>query len=452
MVIKQKVSSRTQELIDWSADHLIGVGSKVGDSPDIVYEGGHGIWIRDTEGNEYIMMDSMGACYNLGLGVQEIVDAAKEQMSKLPHCFNRRGMACPATIECTRKLVEVTPEGLDYISFTSGGAEATDLAFNITHRYFASKGERRYKIISLYVCYHGFGVARWSSNRVTFDKENWGPPGAGFIQIPHYHCYRCMFGLTYPDCGVKCARYLAEVIEYERPRTVAAFIAEPFLGGSGHIHPVPEYFPIIRKICDDYGTLFIADEVQSGFTRAGKMFCVDNWNVKPDIITMAKALAAGYFPIGGVAINDKIYQALKGGEWTELYTFSGHPAACATATATMKIYVRDRVAENAAKVGKHIYERLKGELGNHPCVGSISYLGMSLGMDIVADKKTKASLPLADRQKIRREMRAKGLHARIIEGTGQSRLMIYPPCTTTMEEADKMLDIAIPIISAIKPL
>ena len=110
MIIKQKVSSWTQELIDWSADHLLGVGSRVGDSPDIVYEDGHGIWIRDTEGNEYIMMDSMGACYNLGLGVQEIIDAAKEQMSKLPHCFNRRGMACPATIECTRKLVEVTPE------------------------------------------------------------------------------------------------------------------------------------------------------------------------------------------------------------------------------------------------------------------------------------------------------------------------------------------------------
>jgi len=261
-----------------------------------------------------------------------------------------------------------------------------------------------------------------------------------------------MFHLTYPNCDIRCAHYLADVIEYERPETVAAFIGEPFLGGSGLIHPVPEYWPIVQKICDDYGILFIADEILSGYTRAGKMFCLDVWDVKPDIITMGKAMGAGYFPIGGVAINEKVYQVLKGGPLTESLTFAGHPAACAAATAAIDIYIKEKVAENARKVGKHIYERLKAELEDHHCVGSISGLGMSIAMDIVTNKKTKAPFPRDIRYQIRQDMWDKGLLARVIEGTGSSRLMIYPPCTMTIEEADKMLDILIPIIAAIKPL
>jgi len=260
-----------------------------------------------------------------------------------------------------------------------------------------------------------------------------------------------MFGLKYPECDVRCARFLALVIEYERPETVAAFIAEPVLGGYGHIPPPPEYWPIVRQICDDYNVLLIADEVQSGFGRTGKMFALENWGVKPDIMTMAKSMAGGYIPFGAVSINEKIFQVLKGHPLTQSYTFNGHSVGCAAALAAMNIYTRDKVPENAAKVGKHIFERFDAEFKSLPCVDNITHLGMSNGMDIVADKKTKAPLPEVVRESLVREFWKKGLFTFFpIGGYGDTRLPIYPPCIMTIEEADIMVDRLLELLSSIK--
>ena len=445
------VSQRTKELMKQGGAHLLFVHHPVGEEPRIVMEKAHGIWVVDSGGKEYIDMLSSGACVHLGHGRKEIADAVAEQMRKLPWISSWEGIANPTTTECAERLAGIMPERLNHVMFTSGGAEANDMAFKMLHLYWSLQDERKWKVISLYGGYHGLGAGTWASARKSFVTETWGPPSPGFIHIPSYHCYRCKFELKYPDCGLRCARYLAEVIEGERPQTVAAFIAEPALGGSGQIPPPPEYWPIVRKICDDYNVLLIGDEVHTGFTKTGKMFALQHWGVTPDIMTMGKGIANGYIPFGAVAISDKVYQVLKNTRISYGYTYSGHPVGAAASLASMKIYVRDKVSENAAKIGRHILDRLDAEFSSLPCVGNINGLGMMIGIDIVADRTTKAPFPLATRENIRQQMWEKGLFARLIEGEGSSRLMIYPPCIITVEQADKMLDILLPIVAAIKP-
>jgi len=425
----------------------------VGRRPRVVLEKGHGIWLQDTEGKDYINLLSSIECTNLGHGRREIIDAVLEQMNKVEFHSGWYGLSDPTTIECAQKLAEITPVGLDHIIFTSGGAESTDVAFKMVYLYWFLRGKsHKSKIISLYGSYHGLGAGSWASNRAeVFSQERWGPSGKDFLHIPSYHCYRCMFGLKYPDCNVRCARYLEEVITNEKPETIAAFIGEPVIGGSGAVPPPPEYWPIIRQICDEHDVLLIADEVMTGFTRTGKMFAMEHWGIKPDIMTVAKAISGGYIPLGAVVISDKVYQILKGNELSHGYTFCGHPTACAAGLAAMNLYVTDKVAENAAKVGKHILERLEAEFKPLPCIDNPTGLGMMLGFDVVTDKTTKTPFPEDVRERIYSEILDKGIISAVIWGSGNSRFLMIPPCTMTIEEADLTLDILLPIIGAIKP-
>ena len=446
------VSKRTEELVKWDAEHIIHPFTAVGQNAGLVFEKGHGIWIQDTEGKEYIDMGAQLGYALLGHGNKEIADAVQEQISSLGANHIWFGWSNAKTIECAQKLAEVMPKGLDHFHFTSGGSEAVDSALKMARLYWSFQGKSKWKVICFYGAYHGFGGSTWATSVGKGNVwEGIGPPTPGFVFVPSYHCYRCMFGLKYPDCNMQCARYLAEVIDGEGVQTVAAFMAEPVMGAGGLISPPPEYWPIVRKICEEHDVLLIGDEVQCGFVKTGKMFALQNWGVTPDIMAMAKAINSGYVPFGAVAINDRVYQVLKDNPFWHGYTYCGHPVAAAASVVTLNIYLRDKVAENAAKVGKHIAERLEAEFKSLPCVGSYTALGLMIGVDIVANKTTKAPFPPAMRSSIQQQMLEKGILARPIAGYGGTRLFIGPPCTITVEEADKMLDILLPIIAAIKP-
>lgn len=446
------VSKRTEDLIKWDKEHIIHPYNLIGQNFGFVLEKGHGVWLQDTEGKEYIDSTAQLGYHLLGYGRKEIADAVQEQISNLGATHLWFGWSNATTIECAQKLAEVTPKGLDHFHFTSGGSEAVDTALKISRLYWSLQGKNKWKVICFYGSFHGFGGATWSTS--VGQGNAWqgiGPPTPGFVFVPPYYCYRCMFGLKYPDCNMQCARYLAQSIEGEGAQNVAAFMAEPVMGAGGMISPPPEYWPMVRKICDEHDILLIGDEVQSGFTKTGKMFALQNWDVTPDIMNMAKAINSGYVPFGGVAINDRVYQVLKDNPFWHGYTYSGHPVAAAASLATLNIYIKDKVAENAAKVGKHILERIDAEFKSLPCVGSFTALGLMIGLDIVADKKTKAPFPPAVRTDIQRKMLEAGLLARPIAGYAGTRLFICPPTIMTIEEADKMLDILLHIIAAIKP-
>jgi len=449
-------SKRTEELLRWDREHIVHSKCGIGSNNGIIINKGYGIYFQDTEGKEYIDGSSQLLCVNLGYGQAEIVATAREEMDKLQYGTLFYGFSNEASIKCAQKLSELVPEGLDHFDFTTGGSESIDLALRLARLYWSVKGRNKYKIISLYDSYHGVtnGALTATASGRGFFERGVGPMLPGFIHIPSYYCYRCMFGLEYPSCNIQCARFLAELIEKEGADNIAAFIAEPEIGAGGMIAPPPEYWPIIEEICAKYEVLLIADEVMTGFGRTGKMFAIEHWNVKPDIITMAKGIASSYLPFGAVAFSGEIWETLKGSNLTA-YTYSGHPVCAVAAVKALEIYKRDRVIENAARVGKYALERLKQVLEPLPCVGEISGLGLMIGIEIVADKATKRPFDreLNIMQKLHERALEKGLYIRVsdIGGTPSDRVCFAPPLIITTEETDKTIDILYSVISSLCP-
>jgi len=450
------VSRTTEELLKWDREHIVHSRWPIGGNNGIVMDKSHGIYFQDTEGKEYIDGASQLLCVNLGYGQTEIIDAILAEMQKLQYGMLFHGFSNVASIRCGQKLSELVPQGLDHFSFTTGGSESIDVALRLARLYWHTRGRHKYKIIGLYDSYHGVaggGLAVTGVGR-GFYERGVTPLMPGFIHIPSYYCYRCMFGLEYPNCNIQCARFLAEVIEKEGADNIAGFIAEPEMGVAGMVAPPPEYWPMIRKICTKYEVLLIADEVMTGFGRTGKMFAMEHWRVKPDIMTIAKGITSAYIPFGAVAFSSNIWETLKGTNFVS-YTYAGHPVCAAAAVTTMEIYIRDRVIENAARVGKYALERLRQDFEPLPCVGGVNGLGLMLGIEIVADKATRKPFdPKLDvMQKLQDQALEKGLFLRMagIRGTPSDRIVFAPPLIVTTEEVDKALDILYPLVANLKP-
>lgn len=450
-------SKRTEELLEWDQEHLVHSRWVIGGNIGIVIDQGQGIYFEDTEGKRYIDAASQLLCVNLGYGQREIVDAAVKAMEKLQYSMLFHGFSNVASVECGKKLSDLVPEGLGHFNFTSGGSEGIGVAMRLARLYWRSKNRAsKNKVISLYDSYHGTGHGGLTANgsgRGFYEKDA-GPIAGGYIRIPSYYCYRCMFGLKYGTCNMQCARFLAEVIEKEGAESVAAFIAEPELGVGGMIAPPPEYWPLIRNICTKYDVLLITDEVMTGFGRTGKMFAVEHWGIKPDIMVMAKGLTSAYLPFGAVAFNDDIWKELKGKNLVS-YTYAGHPTCAAAAVKAMEIYVRDKVVENAASAGRYALDRLKQDFEPLACVGEVGGLGLMLGIEIVADKDTKATFDpnLHIMQQLQEKALEKGMFIRTAEITSGpgDRICFAPPLIITKEEVDKAFDILYHILSDLKP-
>jgi len=444
------VSKRAQELLQADIDHVLHSFCVVGQNLMVIEEA-HGIYLVDTEGKEYIDLSSQLECCNLGHGRQEIINAVTEAMGKIDYVTTFFGVSNPYVIELGQKLAQLTPGDLNHFYFTSGGSESTDTAVKFARLYWNLQGlAGKYKIISLYSSYHGSaGVSMNLTGEGHGTMQNlFGPAAPGFIHIPSYYSYRCMFG-DVPDCGLMSAHFLDEVIQAEGPESVAAFIAEPIIGSAGMIEPSPEWWPMVMEICKKHDVLLIVDEVMSGFARTGKMFASEHWNVKGDMMTMAKGITGAVLPYGAVAISDKVYNVFKDKMLFHGFTYSGHPITSAAACATLDIYVKDKVVENAARVGDHIKQRLETEFLPLPCVGNIDGRGVFQGMELVKDKESKAPIDPDVKAELWQKLLNAGIFTRI-SGWLNNRMQICPPCTITIEEADKTLDIIYPLIAALK--
>ncbi len=447
------VFTNTLELAKADLEHVIHPHYEVGKNSGIVFQKAHGIYLVDSDGKEYIDMGSGNCCCNLGHGQKEIRDAIIEALNKTDFTTSFYGHGNLYAIECARKLANLTPANLNHFHFTSSGSESVDSAIKTARLYWHHKGKAsRYKIISLYDSYHGgggFSTYATGTGGGTF-QIGFGPGLPGFFRIPSYYCYRCMFGLTYPNCNLRCARYLEEIIQSEGADSIGAFIAEGMIGGGGFIDPPPEWWPIVSEICRKYDVLLIADEVLSGFARTGKMFCLEHWNIKPDIMTMSKGINGAYLPFGAMAISDEVFHALEGKMFMHGHTYSGHPVPAAAACAALDIYVRDNVAGNAARVGNHIKQRLHAEFSPLPCVGNIAGMGINYSIEFVADKKTKTPITPNTKTEFWQKLYQNGIYTRFLGRLG-NRLHIGPPCITTIEEADRALDVILPLVTQLKP-
>jgi adenosylmethionine-8-amino-7-oxononanoate aminotransferase len=435
-----KTELYSESLAKISRDHFICGSAPIGSSPKIIFREGKGVVLKDVNDNEYLDFSSGLANVNVGHGRKELAEAAMQQMSALGFSPALRDITHVASIECAQRLSEILPEGLNRVYFCCTGSEATECSFKLARMYWRNMGKNKYKVISLFNSFHGLtygtlSATGWGNGTMTRNLE---PVLSGFKRIPNYNCYRCSFGLEYPDCDTICARFLSETIEKEDAESIAAFIAEPIQGPGGFICPPPTYWPIVRKICTDHDILLIADEVMSGFGRSGKFFALEHWAVTPDIMAIGKGITSGYIPLSGMAVVDSVLDGLTEAGFPNISTYSAHPVSCAVASKNIDIIVQENLVDNSAKMGRYIKERLISELIDYKHVGNVNGMGLMCGIEFVADKRTKAkfSPEKGVGEKVFMSARDKGIILRRYEDW----VGFAPPLTVTQKEADRAID------------
>lgn len=405
----------------------------------MVIERGEGVWLFTTDGRK--ILDGMAGLWNVnaGYGREELAKVAYGQMMKLAFTSNFSGMTNLPSIQLADKLAGFAYEGLNTTFFTSGGSESNDSAFKTARYYWKRKGKPgKYKVIARKGAYHGITLASTFATGLEKYQAMFGPAMEGFVHIPAPNQYRYEGNLEDGETvGQAAARELEEAILREGADTVAAFIAEPVMGVGGVIVPPDDYFPFVRKICDNYQVLFIADEVITGFGRTGEWFALKHWNVKPDILSFAKAITSGYAQLGGIQISDEIRETMESAADTEAYmhgyTYSGHAMACAVGLKNLEIMERENFPKRARELGKRLFDGLK-RLEEFPFVGDVRGLGLVCGVEIVSDKKSNAADP-ATAMKIFKAAEAHGLRSRPLGNT----LAFSPPLSITEDEVDEIV-------------
>ncbi len=393
----------------------------------VVVVSAKGRTVVDEEGRSYLDCFSGISVVNAGHNHPRILEAARAQMEKLVHCGSYVYQV-PVVGELAERLSGVVPGGPRKCFFTTSGAEANEGALRL-----ARQATGRRELVALGFGFHGRTIGTLSITGNRARKRGGGPylPGVAFGPAPY--CYRCPLGLTYPSCDVACAQALKDVVALETSGDVAAFVAEPVLGEGGIIVPPSEYFKIAARIFHDEGALFIADEVQTGFGRTGKMFGFEHYaDAAPDILTLAKGIADG-FPLGAFLAGEPVSEAMKPGD--HLSTFGGNPVSCAAALANLEVLREERLAENAARRGGELLSRLGRLVETSRLVGEVRGRGLMIGIELVLDRASKE--PAAKEAKAARgALRERGILAGV-GGVHGNVVRIQPPLSITAEECDR---------------
>jgi taurine--2-oxoglutarate transaminase len=399
--------------------------------------GGEGRYFWDYDGNRYL--DFASQLVNVSIGHQhpKVVAAIKEQAEKL--CTIGPPMATEPRSTLARMLAEITPGDLQLSFFTNGGAEANENAIKLARWYTG-----RHKVIARYRSYHG---ATAGAITLTGDPRRWpAEPGIpGVVRMLDPYTYRCPAG--HPDPCPVCsgAPHLEEILQYEGADSVAAIILETIVGTNGIIVPPDGYLESIREVCDRHGIVLITDEVMAGFGRTGKWFGVDNWDVVPDILTVAKGINSGYIPLGAMIVRRPIADWVRDKYFAGGLTYSGHPLACASAIASIEAFKEEGIVENSAEMGGVFAEQLRGLQEKHPSIGEVRGLGCFWGIELVRDRETRepfvpfnatgeAFAPMARVWKAALE---RGLYLM----THWNVIMVCPPLTITRDEIDEGIGI-----------
>ena len=403
----------------------------------IAVAGGEGRYFWDFDGNRYL--DFASQLVNVSIGHQhpKLVAAIKEQADKL--CTIGPPMATEPRSSLARLIAEVTPGDLSMTFFTNGGAEANENAIKLARWYTG-----RHKVIARYRSYHG---ATAGAITLTGDPRRWpAEPGIpGVVRMLDPYTYRCPAG--HPDPCPVCtgAPHLEEILQYEGPDTVAAVILETVTGTNGIIVPPDGYLQAIREVTERHGILLIADEVMAGFGRTGKWFGVDNWDVVPDILTMAKGINSGYVPLGAMAIREPIAEWVRDKYFAGGLTYSGHPLACAVGVASIGAFREEGIVEHAAEIGDAFREALAGLAERHPSIGEVRGLGCFWGLELVRNRETReplvpfnaggeAAKPVA---RLAKAALDRGLYLM----THWNVVMVCPPLTITHDELEEGVSI-----------
>ncbi|CAB4775016.1 unannotated protein [freshwater metagenome] len=368
---------RSHVFHSWSAQSLI--------SPIVVSkaEGSH-FW--DEAGKKYLDFSSQLVNVNIGHQHPKLVAAIKEQADRL--CTIAPFHANDARSEAARLIAERAPGDLNMVFFTNGGAEATENALRMARLHTG-----RHKILTTYRSYHG---ATGGAIQLTGDPRRWpSEPGLpGVVKFWGPYPYRSAFHSSSDiEESQRALQHLRDTLMVEGPQTVAAIMLEGVVGTNGILVPPPGYMAGVREICDEFGIVFIADEVMSGFGRCGEWFAIDNWKVAPDLICFAKGVNSGYLPLGGVIISDRIADTFRERQFPGGLTYSGHPLACASAVASINIFEEEGIIDNARHLGRDIIgPELENLKANHPSVGDVRGIGVFWAIELVKNRETREPL------------------------------------------------------------
>ena len=370
-VVKEK--DRKYNLHSWSAQKAI--------DPRVITKA-EGIYFWDEDGNKFYDMSSQLVNSNLGHGNKAIAQAIKDQADKIP--FISPAFALDVRSEAAEAVIQTSGMKNAKVFFTNAGAESNENAIKMAKQYTG-----RWKIFSMYRCYHGVsaGAGMLTGEPRHFANE---PGPAGFIKYDGPYAYRAPHQVKFKDEDDVADFYL-ELLEnqvrYEGPENIAAIFLETVVGSNGILIPPVKWIRGVRELCTRYGIVMVCDEVMAGWYRTGKAFAFQNFDIEPDLVTFAKGVTCGYVPVGGVIVSEKISKYFDDHKMMCGLTYNGHPMGCAAAVATIKEYERLGIEENVAKQGKVLEDILKDYQEKHRCVGEIRRIGLFSAMEIVKDDK-----------------------------------------------------------------
>ena len=429
-IAEHETAMSAADIVDLSKRHTIFSWSAQGALNPIPMVRGEGIYFWDADGKRYIDMNSQLMCVNIGHGNRRVIEAIKRQADAL--VYAGPGMATPVRARFGRMLSTLTPGDLNSFFFTLGGAEANENAIRIARMVTG-----RQKIMVRYRAYHG---ATAGAITLTGDPRRWanepGIPGVVRFFDPYkYRSHLYREGDSDAEFTRRCLDEIEEIIAYEGPKTIAAMFIETVTGTNGLIVPPVGYIEGLRAICDPHGILLVCDEVMCGLGRTGSWFAVDQWNVVPDMITMAKGLTSAYLPLGAVAMSERIASHFDKNVFYGGLTYNAHPMSLAAAEACLQVMIDDDMIEHTRRMGSVLSELHQEMMRKHPSVGDVRSIGLFGVLELVRDRSTKE--PMApfngtspEMQKLGAFLRQEGMYVFI----NWNNLFTNPPLCITEEQ------------------
>jgi 4-aminobutyrate aminotransferase len=396
----------------------------------LVVKKARGVWVEDVDSNQFLDFTSGIAVTNTGHCHPRIVEAIHRQAEEFIH-MSGTDFYYEAQSTLAQKLSEITPGPKEKrVFFGNSGAEAIEAAFKLA-RYHT----KRPRILAFLGAFHGrtMGALSLTASKVIHER-GFSPLVPGITHIPYAYCYRCPYHLEYPECEIACVDWIREDL-FKRsipPEEVAAIFVEPIQGEGGYIFPPPEFHQKLFGLAKEFGILFVADEVQTGMGRTGKMMAIEHWSVVPDIIALAKGIASG-MPLGATVSQTDVMDWVPG---SHASTFGGNPISCRAALKTIEL-LEEGLIENAVQIGDYLLEKLRGLQRQFQLIGEVRGKGLMIGVELVKDRDTKEKA-IEERNRIIQACFERGL---LILGCGENVIRLIPPLIIKQQEVDTALTI-----------
>lgn len=436
----------TNFLVENNARHLwhpMAHPAEMRANPPKIVHAAEGVEITDLDGKT--VLDAVGGLWNVNLGYscEPVKAAIRDQLDQLPYYSTFRGTTNSSLIELSYELAEwFREDGLTRAFFTSGGSDSVETCLRLARQYHKINGQpERTKFIALKKGYHGTHFGGASVNGNANFRRNYEPLLPGVTHLAAPYLYRNPFNVEDPATLANLiARQFEDEIAFQGADTIAAVIMEPVLGAGGVIVPHETFMPLMRAVCDRHGILLIADEVITAFGRTGAWTGSRLWNVKPDLMSTAKAITNGYFPFGAVMIAERVAEAFEGNKNTfgtigHGYTYSGHPVGAAAALATLRETRRANVASNAAARGVELMAGLETLKAKHEIIGDVRGKGLMCALELVADRKTKAAAV----KDVVTAVYEGAYEAGVMVRTSGANVILSPPLVITTKDVERIV-------------